>query len=74
MTTDIREYVKGCLICQRDKSVNRKKAGLLQPIPVPESQWDHVTMDRIVQLPKTKRGHTAILVVVDKLTKKKELM
>ena len=26
-------------------------------------------MDRITQLPKTKRGHTAILVVVDKLTK-----
>ena len=26
-------------------------------------------MDRITQLPKTKRGHTAILVVVDKLTR-----
>ena len=26
-------------------------------------------MDRITELPKTKRGHTAILVVVDKLTK-----
>ena len=29
MTTDVREYVKGCLICQRDRSINRKKAGLL---------------------------------------------
>ena len=31
--------------------------------------WDHVTMYRILSLPKTKKGHTAILVVVDKLTK-----
>ena len=28
-----------------------------------------MTVDRIVSLPKTKKGHTAILVVVDKLTK-----
>ena len=69
MAAEIREYVQGCQVCQRDKASNQKPAGLLQPIEVPYNGWDHATMDRITQLPKTKRGHTAILVVVDKLTK-----
>ena len=63
------EYVQGCLVCQRDKASNQKPAGLLQPIEIPYNSWDHATMDRITQLSKTKHGHTAILVVVDKLTK-----
>lgn len=46
-----------------------RPAGLPQPIEIPYNSWDHVTMDLITKLPKTKRGHTAILVVVDKLTK-----
>ena len=29
---------------------------------------EHATMDRITQLPKIKKGHTAILIVVDRLT------
>ena len=69
MSNDIREYVRGCKICQQDKSLTQAPAGKLKPIPVPEGAWDHVTADRIVSLPKTKQGHTAILVVVDKLTK-----
>ena len=69
MATEIREYVRGCLVCQRDKASNQKPAGLLQPIEIPYNKWDHATMDRITQLPKTKRSRTAILVVVDKMTK-----
>ena len=38
------------------------------PLPVPKEAWHHVTADRMVGLPKTKRGHTAVLVVVDRLT------
>ena len=69
MSNDIREYVRGCKICQQDKSLTQEPGGKLKPISVPEGAWDHVTADRIVSLPKTKQGHTAILVVVDKLTK-----
>jgi hypothetical protein len=39
--------------------------GLLQPLPIPDMAWQHVTMDFIEALPKSK----CILVVVDKLTK-----
>lgn len=69
MHAAIREYVKGCQVCQQDKHLQRQPAGLLVPLPVPEAAWDEITADRIVKLPKTKNGHTAILVVVDRLTK-----
>lgn len=69
MASDIADYVSTCDACQRHKSVNRKPMGLLQSIPHPESKWDTVTLDEIVSLPKTKSGHDALLVVVDKGSK-----
>ncbi len=69
MATQIREYVQGCFICQQNKHLQRSPAGKLMPLPIPSYPWEWVTADRITNLPKTKRGHTAILVVVDRLTK-----
>jgi hypothetical protein len=42
---------------------------LLQPLPIPEWKWEMVTMDFITGLPKTRKHHDSIMVVVDKLTK-----
>ena len=41
-TVDI--YVKTCLMCQQDKSENKRSAGLLQPLPIPERPWDSVRL------------------------------
>jgi hypothetical protein len=70
MYTDVKLYVRSCMVCQTTKASNRRPAGLLQPLPVPSRRWHTVTMDFIVQLPKTKKGHDAIMVVVDKLSKR----
>jgi transposase InsO family protein len=70
MTRDIKRYVKTCDSCQRNKPSNRRPAGLLQPLPIPEGRWEDISMDFIVELPRTKKGHDAILVVVDRLTKR----
>lgn len=66
---DVQTYVSTCASCQRNKAVSHKPAGLLQPLPIPDSPWESVSMDFIVQLPKTTRGFDAIVVFVDRLTK-----
>jgi hypothetical protein len=65
----VREYIKTCPACQRNKANNQAPAGLLQPLPTPENRWDEVTMDLITQLPKTARGFDAIITFTDRLSK-----
>ena len=69
MRRDIAEYISRCFTCQQVKAEHQKPAGTLQPLPVPEWKWDQISMDFIVGLPKTKRGHDSNWVIVDRLTK-----
>lgn len=64
----VKKFVISCDTCQRNKTVRHKPYGLLQPLPVPETPWSSISMDFIVQLPPS-NGYTAILVVVDRMTK-----
>ncbi|KAF1324365.1 polyprotein, partial [Globisporangium splendens] len=66
---DIHEYVGSCQTCARWKSNNRKKIGLMMPIPTPQEYWDVVSMDFITGLPVSE-GFDAIFVTVDKLSKR----
>ena len=73
MAKSVQKFVTSCDTCQRNKPSNKKPAGLLQPLEIPKRNWQHVTMDLIVQLPKTKAGHDAIVVFVYKLSKMSHL-
>ena len=42
--------------------------GLLNPLPVPEWPWQHISMD-FWTFPKDKQGYDAALVIVDWLSK-----
>jgi RNase H-like domain found in reverse transcriptase/Reverse transcriptase (RNA-dependent DNA polymerase)/Integrase zinc binding domain/Chromo (CHRromatin Organisation MOdifier) domain/Retroviral aspartyl protease len=66
---DTKEYVATCESCQRNKASHQRPAGLLQPLESPSQRWETVTMDFIVQLPKTARGSDSVVVFVDKLSK-----
>ena len=68
MHHEVKEYVKICPICQKNKSEHTPYPGLLEPLPVPEMAWTHISMDFIEGLPKS-NGKDVILVVVDRLTK-----
>ncbi|GBG64417.1 hypothetical protein CBR_g44302 [Chara braunii] len=65
------EHIKECPTCQEVNSANHLPYGLLQPLPIPEGRWQSISMDFIGPLrPPTPRGHDAILVVVDRFTKR----
>ncbi|CAI5476246.1 unnamed protein product [Closterium sp. Yama58-4] len=69
LAADVEDYIRSRDTCQRMKSSRQRKAGLLQPIPPPDRPWQVVTMDFIMALPRTVRGHDAIFVVVDKFSR-----
>ena len=58
-----------CLVCQQMKAEHQKLAETLQPLPIPECKWEHITMDFVVGLPRTQVNYDAIWVIVDRLTK-----
>ncbi|XP_028107290.1 uncharacterized protein LOC114306273 [Camellia sinensis] len=68
MRDDVEEYVRTCLTCQQDKVEHKKKAGLLEPLPVPKHPWESVSLDFITGLPKVGDIET-ILTIVDRFSK-----
>ncbi|KAJ9567836.1 hypothetical protein OSB04_003802 [Centaurea solstitialis] len=69
MKKDIATYVSKCLTCARIKAEHQKPSRLLQQPEIPEWKWEQISMDFVTKLPKTKKGHDSIWVIVDRLTK-----
>jgi len=68
MHKNVKDYVKACPTCQKNKSENIPYPGLLQQLPVPDMAWTHISMDFIEGLPKSNQKNV-ILVIVDRFTK-----
>jgi hypothetical protein len=69
MRQTVETVVKECDSCQRVQYVRHKPQGELHPLQIPERRWQSVSMDLITDLPVTKRGHDAVVVFVDRLSK-----
>lgn len=64
----VREFVRGCLVCQQNKTEHLHPGGLLKPLPVPSTVWSDIAMDFIEGFPKV-GGKSVILTVVDRFSK-----
>ena len=68
MKQDVITFVKNCPVCQLNKAEHTPYPGLLEPLPVPDFAWAHISMDFVEGLP-TSENKNMILVVVDRFTK-----
>jgi transposase InsO family protein len=71
LPSDVERYVRTCDACQRNKPSQQSTPGLLMPLPLPDRPCLAWTQDAVTGLPKTKRGHDAIQVYVERLCKLK---
>ena len=68
VTKEVKQYVKGCNSCQRNKNCTEQPAGKLMPNPIPKKPQMYISVDFIIKLPIA-QGYDSILVVVDRLMK-----
>lgn len=68
MKKSVQLFVSSCFTCQRAKPDRTRLPGLLQPLPVPNSAWQVVSLDFVEGLPQSGAAN-CVLVVVDSLTK-----
>lgn len=66
---DVDRYVSNCHDCRRTHVPRDLPPGLLNPLPIPQRPWQHVSMD-FQSFPKDKKGYDSIYVVVDRLGKR----
>ena len=68
MSRNIGKYVSTCNMCLQTKSICQPPFRQLHPLPIPDTPWDTISVDFIVELPES-NGKDVIMVVVDSVTK-----
>ncbi|BCR85209.1 uncharacterized protein ACHE_20667S [Aspergillus chevalieri] len=66
---DAERYVRNCSKCRRAENPRNHVPGLLQPLPIAERPWQHISMD-FRSFPVDKNGYDAALVIVDRFSKR----
>jgi len=64
----IGQYVSTCDLCLRTKPIRQAPVGKLHPLRIPDSRWDTLSVDFVVELPLSS-GHNAVMTVVDSVSK-----
>ena len=56
-------------MCQQVKAEHQRPIGSLQSLAIPKWDWEHITMDFFIGLPRSLGDNNVIWVIVDRLTK-----
>ena len=65
----VARYILSCDVFQTAKSRRLDTARVPRPLPVPDTKWHSVSIDWVLGLPSTTRGHDAIMTIVDRFSK-----
>jgi len=68
MSRYIGQYVSTCDLCLRTKLMRQAPVGELHPLWIPDSRWDMLSVDFVVELPSS-CGHDTVMTVVDSVLK-----
>ena len=69
MSRYIGQYISTCSLCLCTKPVRHPPTGELYPLPILEEQWNTLSIDFVVELPKSEKCDT-VMSVVDLVSKR----
>jgi len=69
MSRYIGQYVGICDLYLRTKPIRQAPVGELHPLRIPDSRWDTLSVDFVVELPLSS-GYDAVMTVVDSVSKR----
>ncbi|WMV08025.1 hypothetical protein MTR67_001410 [Solanum verrucosum] len=69
MKKGIAKFVAKCQNCEQVKVEHQRLGGLAQNIELLEWKWEIINMDFITDLPRSRKHHDSIWVIVDNMTK-----
>jgi hypothetical protein len=64
----VRDIIRGCSVCQQNKTEHLHPTGLLQPLTMPDAIWTDIVMDFIEGFPRVD-GKSVMLTVIDRFSK-----
>jgi len=69
MSRYIGQYISTCDLCLRTKLIRQALVGELHPLWIPDSRWDMLSVDFVMELPLSSR-HDTMMTVVDLVSKR----
>jgi len=69
MSRYISQYVSTCDLCLRTKPWRHSSVGELQLLSIPDTRWDTLSVDFVIELLES-FGHDAVMTVVDSVSKR----
>jgi len=69
MSRYIGQYVSTCDLCNRTKPIRQALVGKLHPLRIPDSRWNTLSVDFVIELPLSS-SHDAVMTMVNSVLKR----